>query len=72
MKFLVPDHTGHSTEVFDKSSKVSMQDAMARFDELMKSGHVPAALGKDGKHTVNRTFDPTAEEVLFVPHLKGG
>ena len=71
MKFLVPDHTGHTEELFDVSNKVGLKDAMKRFDELMKTGNTPAKLQPNGTHKVDRNFDPTAEQVLFVPQLMG-
>ena len=72
MKMLVMDHTGHSEEVFDTATKVGLKEAMARFEALVKDGNAPAKLGSNGNHTVSRSFDPTAEEYLFVRPLVGG
>jgi hypothetical protein len=67
------DHTGHSVEEFDTITKDGLSEAMARFEMLVKEHkNTPAKLGADGNHTVNRTFDPSAEEYLFVTPLKGG
>lgn len=72
MKFLIMDHTGHSEELFDVADKVSLKDAMARFQELMEKGNIAAVPRGDGQHNVTRTFDPTAEQVLFARQLVGG
>jgi hypothetical protein len=72
MKFFVMDQTGHSTIEFDKSD-AAVSEAMAKFTGLVGAGHV-AATRKEGAtdYTVTKTFDPTADETLFVPQMKGG
>ena len=72
-KHHVMDFTGHSTIEFDKANTVDLEAAMARFAELTGSGHT-AAVRKDGAtdYTVVKTFDPTADETLFVPAMQGG
>jgi hypothetical protein len=72
MKFLTMDSTGHSVEEFDTATKTGLSEAMARFEALVKEGNAPAKLSSDGNHTVNRQFDPDAEEYVFVSPLKGG
>lgn len=71
-KQLVMDHTGHTEHLFDLADKVSVAEAEERFNDLVKKGFVPAVLKGNGEHEVTRTFDPTAEQTLFVPQLKGG
>jgi len=70
MKFHVMDHTGHSTIEFDKTQT---KEAMEKFTELLNSGHT-AAIRNEGQrdYTVSRRLQQPADEVLFVPHLKGG
>lgn len=73
MKFLVMDHTGHTTLEFDPSNTVDLDAAMKRFEALTKSGHA-AAVRKPGErdYTVIKSFDPAAEETLFAPPMQGG
>ena len=72
MKFYVMDQSGHSTIEFDKTD-VAVSEAMAKFTALVGAGHI-AATRKAGAtdYTVTKTFDQTADETLFVPHMKGG
>jgi hypothetical protein len=74
MKFDIMDHTGHSTEAFDNANPEQLAAAQARFDELMKEGRTAAVreVGKSSTGRIIHKFDPTAEEVLFIPRLKGG
>jgi hypothetical protein len=43
-----------------------------RFRELTGAGFTAAKRLGEGKSEVLRSFDPTAEETLFVPRLQGG
>lgn len=72
MKFDIMDHSGHSTEAFDKTSPADLAAAQKRFDELVSEGRTAAVRTEPGQSKVVRTFDPTAEEVLFIPRLRGG
>ena len=53
---IVMDHTGDSRHQFDPAD----------------FGFTAAKRLGDGKSEVLKTFDPTAEETLFIPRLKGG
>jgi hypothetical protein len=70
MKFNILDHTGHSELHFTKNQTTK---AMAKFEALIKQGST-AATRKAGEtdYTVTRSFDPTADETLFIPQMKGG
>jgi hypothetical protein len=69
----VMDHTGHSVIEFDKNNTVELSEAMARFTALTGNGHTAATRkAGDPDYTVTKTFDPTADETLFVPALQGG
>jgi len=70
MKFSIMDATGHTTEQY---APAEVARAMERFQALVAEGRT-AATRKEGssEYSVVRTFDPTAEETLFVPRLKGG
>jgi hypothetical protein len=72
MKFEILDQSGHSTEVFDKADKVSMEAAEKRFTELTGKGFRAAEKKGDGKHDVGKTFNPDANDMVFVPPLAGG
>ena len=73
MKFYIPDHTGHSTEVFDRSSKAELAKAEARFMELVNGDKLtPAVKTGEGDAVVNRTFDPYADAYTFVRPMQGG
>jgi hypothetical protein len=46
--------------------------AEARFKKLTGSGFTAAKRLGEGKSEVIRSFEPTAEETLFIPRLQGG
>ena len=71
-KLLVMDHTGHSVQAFDPKDVVSLQEAERRFAELTGKGFTAAKITGDGKNPIIRQFDPTAEEILMIPRLRGG
>lgn len=71
MKFSIMDHSGHSTEAFDKASAESLAAAQARFDELIAEGRTAAVRTGEGSGRVIKAFEP-ADEVLFIPRLMGG
>ena len=71
-KLLVMDHTGHSVQAFDPNDVVSLQEAERRFAELTGKGFTAAKITGDGKNPIIRQFDPTAEEILMIPRLRGG
>ena len=70
MKFSIMDATGHTTEQY---APAEVARAMERFAALVAEGRT-AATRKEGasEYSVTRQFDPSAEETLFVPRLKGG
>ena len=72
LTFDLMDHTGHSTEAFDKASPAELAAAQARFDELIAEGRTAAVRTAQGEGRIVRKFDPTAENVLFIPRLQGG
>jgi hypothetical protein len=70
MKFNILDHTGHTTLDF---TGMDTTLAMAKFNELVGLGST-AATRKTGEkdYTVTKSFDPTADETLFIPRMQGG
>lgn len=72
MRFDVMDHTGHSTEAFDKANPADLAAAQKRFDELIAEGRTAAVRTGPAQSKIVRKFDSTVEEVLFIPRLQGG
>ncbi len=69
---IVMDHTGDTRHQFDPTDTAAVAEAEKRFRELTGTGFTAAKRLGEGKSEIVRTFDPTAEETLFVPRLKGG
>ena len=67
---------GDKRIVWCKRLLPQIQDAKKMFLDLIKEGMVPYIVGVDGKATsrVMKEFDPTAEEVIFMPQaaIRGG
>jgi hypothetical protein len=75
-RHIVMDPSGHSTFEFNPVNKSELAKAERRFKTLLRKGYVPAYHGGEGKHRVppqeDRTFDPSVEETIFIPALRGG
>ena len=69
---IVMDHTGDTQHSFDANDAKALFKAEQRFKELTGSGFTAAVRTGSGEAAVTRTFDPTAEETLFIPRLVGG
>jgi hypothetical protein len=69
---IVMDHTGDTRHQFDSADAAAVAEAEVRFKELTGVGFTAAKRLDDGKSEVIRSFDPTAEETLFIPRLIGG
>jgi hypothetical protein len=69
---IVMDHTGDTRHQFDPANARSVAEAEERFKTLTGAGFTAAKRLDAGKSEVLKTFDPTAEETLFIPRLKGG
>jgi hypothetical protein len=69
---IVMDHTGDSRHSFDPADAAAVAEAEARFKQLTGAGFTAARRLGDGKSEVVRSFDATAEEMLFIPRLIGG
>jgi hypothetical protein len=69
---IIMDHTGDSRHQFDPADAAAVVEAEERFRMLTGAGFTAAKrLGK-GKSEVLKSFDPAAEETLFIPRLIGG
>jgi hypothetical protein len=69
---IVMDHTGDSRHQFDPADTAAVAEAEDRFKMLTGAGFTAAKRLGEGKSEVLKIFDPTAEETLFIPRLKGG
>ena len=69
---VVMDHTGDTSHQFDPADFDAVAEAERRSKKLTGSGFTAAKRLGDGKSEVVKSFDPTAEETLFIPRLQGG
>jgi hypothetical protein len=69
---IVMDHTGDSRHQFDPANARAVAEAEARFKKLTGAGFTAAKRLGEGKSELLKSFDPTAEETLFIPRLQGG
>ena len=69
---IVMDQSGDMRHQFDPVDARAVTQAEARFKELTRAGFTAAKRLGEGKSEVIRSFDPTAEETLFIPQLRGG
>lgn len=70
---IVMDHTGDTRTNVDTSNELSVAAAQKLFDEFLEKGYTPVKRAEKGKQgEISRTYDPTAEETLFIPRLQGG
>jgi hypothetical protein len=69
---IVMDQSGDTRHEFDPADARAVAQAEARFKELTGAGFTAAKRLGEGKSEVVRSFDPTAEETLFIPRLRGG
>jgi len=69
---IVMDHSGDTRHQFDPADVAAVAEAERRFHELTRAGFTAAKRIGEGKSEIVKTFDPTAEETLFIPRLQGG
>jgi hypothetical protein len=69
---IVLDRNGDTRHQFDPASLNELAEAERRFKHLTGLGFTAAARVGEGNSRVVKTFDPTAEETLFIPRLIGG
>jgi hypothetical protein len=69
---IVMDHTGDTRHQFNQADAGAVAEAETRFKELSGAGFTAAMRLGEGKSKVLKSFDPTAEETLFIPRLQGG
>lgn len=70
------DRSGDTETKWKPDDKASVAAAMARFNELIKQGHVAYRMEKNAKGEsegkVIKSFDKTAEEIIVHPQMHGG
>jgi hypothetical protein len=69
---IVIDRSGDTRHEFDPADASAVEKAEARFKELTGAGFTAAVRTSEGRSRVIRAFDPTADETLFFPRLRGG
>jgi len=71
MKILDP--TGHTTQAWDPAVPAEVEEARAMFDRMTKRGYRAFRVGRRGQAAERmETFDPSAEQMILMPHLTGG
>jgi len=69
---IVMDRNGDTRHTFDARDAKALLKAERRFKALTGAGFTAATRTAGEEPVVTRTFDPTAEEILFFPRLVGG
>jgi hypothetical protein len=70
---IIMDGSGDTRHEFDVSDMASVAKAEERFRKLTGKGFRAVALGRNGGDgELVREFDPTIEQTLFIPQLRGG
>jgi hypothetical protein len=69
---IVMNHSGDTRYTFDPNEAKAVEKAEKRFKELTGRGFTAAVRTASGEAALTRSFDPTAEETLFIPRLVGG
>jgi hypothetical protein len=69
---IVMDLHGDTRRIFDANDAEALAKAERRFKILTGDGFTAAVRTASGEAQVIRSFDPAAEEILFIPRLVGG
>jgi Na+-transporting NADH:ubiquinone oxidoreductase subunit NqrA len=69
---IVMDRSGDRRHRFDSNDAQELAKAEQRFRELTKAGFTAAVRTGPGQVSQIRSFDPNAEETVFIPRLVGG
>lgn len=61
--------SGDDRLTWDRRDFAAIQEARHTFVDLVKKGFKPFRVGQDGRrsNTIMQEFDPTAQQVIFVP-----
>ena len=71
-KQFVMNATGDTRYEFDPADAAAVAKASTRFKELTGVGYIAAVRRGAGASELIRDFDPSAEETVFFPRLRGG
>jgi hypothetical protein len=71
-KQFVMNATGDTQYEFDPTDAVAVAKASTRFKELTGAGYTAAVRRGSGTSELIRDFDPSADETVFFPRLRGG
>jgi len=69
---IVMDHSGDSRHPFNPNDAQELAKAERRFYELTNIGFTAAVRTGPDQASQIRSFDPSAEETIFLPRLVGG
>jgi hypothetical protein len=69
---IIMDATGDTRHRFDATDEAAVVEAEQRFKALTGAGFIAARRTGAGKAELIRSFDPAAQETLFIPRLVGG
>ncbi|WP_407179474.1 hypothetical protein [Bradyrhizobium sp. STM 3562] len=69
---IVMDRSGDTRHRFDRNDAQELAKAEQRFYELTKVGFTAAVRTGAGEISQIRSFDPHAQETVFLPRLVGG
>ncbi|SFJ44443.1 hypothetical protein [Bradyrhizobium sp. Gha] len=69
---IVMDSTGDTRHFFNSDDGRELAKAERRFYELTDAGFTAAVRTGPGQVSQMRSFDPNAEETVFLPRLIGG
>ena len=69
---IIMDRSGDTRHQFDPNDASAVAEAERRFAELTEAGFTAAKRTGIGTSELIRKFDPTAQETVFFPRLRGG
>jgi hypothetical protein len=69
---IVMDTSGDTRHQFDPDDPSAVAEAERRFAKLTEAGFIAAKRAGIGTSELIREFDPTAQETVFIPRLRGG
>jgi hypothetical protein len=69
---IVMDTSGDTRHRFDPDDPSAVAEAERRFAKLTEEGFIAAKRTGIGTSELIREFDPTAQETVFFPRLRGG
>ena len=69
---IVMDATGDTRHEFNPADAAAVAEAERRFKQLTEAGFTAAVRRGEGGSELVRSFDPTAEETVFFPRIRGG